>query len=187
MKKTALYFVGLFVALTIGYGLFSFRESVPMYPATQADIASVNENIIEIYKQNAGMFHSLSQVHLDYMRLGHYISGHDFRHPTDFCPECGLLEALSLTEHQLNERVIALSETNLGLTDTGKGNSDEYKQNVEEINRLMIEQTLVKKHLYSADERAKEVNMIMRDKRLIGNRGSVPNHSPHTVPQPKSK
>lgn len=139
------------------------------------ELAEMNEHIIEIYNRLVDVNRNTSQVHSDYMRVNHYISGHDFRHPTDYCPECGLLKELEKREVELDTRIMVLADELEELKQSGLQDSPEFKVKAEEINRCTIEEMSLNKHLHSADQRAIEVNKVMRDKRLVGNKGFVPN------------
>lgn len=144
------------------------KSGFSMRYANRGDIDEIQEHQIEIYNLMARQNEQIHQIHGDYQRVCHYISGHDFRHPTDFCPECGLLFDLNKRKDEVNTRVINLAEEQEELTQSGLKDSKEFKDNIEEINRLTIEHGLLNKHLYSADQRAIEVNKVMRKHRLIG-------------------
>ncbi len=167
--KTAAIFVGLILfAVAVNWGAYTFRSSIASYPMTQADYKELVEHIIEHYKMNESINRQLGQVHGDYQRVTHYVSGHDFRQPTDFCPECALLFEINKRKEEVNQRTIILAEEQEELKQSGLKDSKEYKDKTDEINRLTIEAGLINKHLYSADQRAIEVNKVMRKHRLIG-------------------
>lgn len=155
-------------AAICGVGYLFSKSGFSMRYANRGDIDEIQEHQIEIYKMFEAVNRQINQIHGDYQRVGHYISGHDFRHPTDFCPECGMLFELNKRKNEIDQRIINLSEEQEELKQSGLQDSKEFKDKTEEINRLTIERGLVDKHLYSSDQRAIEVNKVMRNHRLIG-------------------
>lgn len=102
------------------------------------------------------------------MRIFHYISGHDFRHPIDHCPECGLLEQLSIRKKEVNDEIVALSEYVVNHPD------DPY--NVEKnkkINELTIEANYVTRYILGSSDRAKELGKLMYKRIAEENREAV--------------
>lgn len=168
IKHSLIIFGIILFAVLVNWCAFTYRESIASYPMTQTDYKEMQEHQIEIYKLIARQNEQIGQVHTDYLRVGHYISGHDFHHPTDFCPQCGLLQVLDKRGDELNTLVINLSEENAEMAVSGLKDSPKYKENVETMNKAIVEQEKIKSHLFSEDGRAVEVNKIMRKHRLIG-------------------
>lgn len=163
--------VGAIIIAFIALGLIGWAIStsyVTMRYANRGDINEIQEHQVEIYKMLEAVNRQIGQVHADYQRVGHYISGHDFHHPTDFCPVCSMLYDLNKRKEELNQRTIILSEEQEELKQSGLKDSKEYKDKTAEINKIMAELGLLNKYLFNEDERAIEVNKIMRKQRLIG-------------------
>lgn len=133
--------------------------------------SSIDEHLTSIYDLLNRNSRTIIKCRDDYASLTHYISGHEYRHPINHCPECGLLQQLDMMEDFLDESCQKLAVVNDGLDK----NSKEYKNNQEVIDKLTLEKLQIKKHLFSMDERAKEVNKIMRDHRITGNEKVEPN------------
>lgn len=144
-------------------GTFSFLFTVGHKVSSKFN--EIDEHLVSLYDLNNRNSHTLIKVRDDYAGLTHYISGHDYRHPINSCPECGLLQQLYMMEVALEEQTEKLAEANSELDPSSK----EYKNNQEVIDKLLLEKMQIKKHLFSMDERAKEVNKIMRDHRIIEN------------------
>lgn len=175
MKKLIVLLTGFIFSLSIvcgaWYMLMAFREYIPFAPVMQADIQQINEHFVSLYDLTNRNSKTIIKCRDDYASLTHYISGHDYRHPIEYCPECGLLQQLDIMEDFLDESCQKLAVINDGLDK----NSKEYKNNQEVIDKFTVEKLQIKKHLFSMDERAKEVNKIMRDHRITGNETVEPN------------
>lgn len=163
----------LVIMVVMAYVPYRFRHNIPFYPMMQADVqelkSSQDEQLISIYKLVESINNRMYMQTNNYMTLTHYISGHDFRHPTNHCPECGLLQALNKREKELDDTINSLVIKNQELEDNDKRGSLDWSQNTDALTKLTAERVLVKQHLYNMDERAKAVNKIMRDHKLEGN------------------
>lgn len=164
-KSIFLYVIILCIPLCGWYGIVTYREYIPFAPAMQADIQQINEHFVSLYDLTSRNAKTIIKCRDDYAALTHYISGHDYKHPINHCPECGLLQQLDMMQDILEQKCEELAVLNTTLSSESK----EYKNNQEVIDKLTLEKMNIKKHLFSMDERANVVNKIMRDHRIIAN------------------
>ena len=116
-----------------------------------------NEEIDAIY----GLIESGNNTKFTIMdtqfRIYHYIGGHDIRdHFVQGCPECGLIEQLSIRKKEINDEIVQLSEYVANHLDDPHNAEKNQK-----INELTIESTHVVKYIMGSQDRAKELGKIM--------------------------
>jgi len=91
------------------------------------------------------------------VRISHYLLGHDHAHPVKACNECGLLQQLTIRQIELDDETVRLSELLIYDPDN--------QANKERLEEVVLETSLIARHLYSADERAKRITAIINQSR----------------------
>ena len=144
--------LGVAIGLTIRYSQPQFQSQAHSFLQNKEDLS---QELDEIYRSIAATNASISNLIRIQTQMSHYMMGHDFRHPIQFCPECGLLGDLAIRHSELEKQIEDLAALVATKPD------DELKEKLE---KLSLERSILTKHLYSADQRAKEVAELMKQK-----------------------
>lgn len=125
-------------------------------PGLKEQKPKFQEDIDAIYELIAANNNTQHVILDNQGRLMHYIAGHDFEHFVNGCPECGLLEQLSIRKQELYDEITELTEFVMKHPDDASA-ADKTKL----LNELQIESSFVTRYIASSQDRAKQLGKIM--------------------------
>ena len=137
-------------------------------------IAKTHEEIDAIYELiSAGNSTKFAIMDTE-RRIFHYIAGHDIRkHFENGCPECGLIEQLSVRKKELYDEITALNDYVVEHPDD-PNNAEKNKK----INELTIEENYVTRYIMGSQDRAKELGKLMYAKIRDAEKAEQPKVNP---------
>lgn len=133
------------------------RNDVARQQTLESRLEAIEKSFDEI--DEAIALNNVTQENiLDYHgRLLHYLSGHSSNDFVRGCPECGLLEQLTIRKRKIDDRVRELSEF---ISENPDDPTVEAKK--AEIAELDAELVVATQKIFSADEQAKKLSKLVK-------------------------